>query len=186
MRAGQFYVSGARRMLASDGGSFSGGGTSLCSPLQPLTGTEECEGCLPELGKPGHWSACSLANRRAWGRRGRLASLVAVDLTCHGGCPCLSHLLVPLPRGFGWVHHAALVRSCGPVASSSNSIWKAVRFGTVLGGSGGQTGVPRSAGRVVLCPRRVSASPVGDGRFSKWRREGQRLGQDGPGPYSMS
>jgi len=181
-------------MIESGGGFSSGGGTSLCSPLQPLAKAGECEGFLPELGKPGHCSACSLANQAGVCHDSLVAFLVSpwcrssdpvpVNLTCHGGCPCPSHLLVPLPRGFGWVHHAALVRSCGPVASSSNSIWKAVRFGTVLGGSGGQTGVPRSAGRVVLCPRRVSASPVGDGRFSKWRREGQRLGQNDPRPSS--
>ena len=190
------YISGARRMHASGGGFSSGGGTSLCSSLQPLAGAKECEGFLLELGKPGHCSACSLANQAGVCHDSLVAFLVspwcrssdpvAVNLTCHGGCPCPSHLLVPLPRGFGWVHHAALARSCGPVASSSSSIWKAVQFGTALSCSGGWTGAPLSIGRVVLHPERVSVPPVGGGWFSEWRLEGQQLGQGGPGPSSTS
>ena len=97
---------------------------------------------------------------------------VVVDLTCHGGCPCPSHLLVPLPRDFWWVHHATLARSYGPAASSSSYIWKVAQFGTALSGSGGRSRFPRSVGRVVLHPERVSAFPAGGGRFSKWRLEG--------------
>ena len=81
--------------------------SSTSSSRQPLPGTEEFEGLLLEFGKPGNWYAGSLANRRG----GILASLVAsldsprhrpgdlvvVDLSCHGGHPSASFLLVPLP-----------------------------------------------------------------------------------------
>ena len=146
MRPGLLYVSGARRMLASGEGFSSGGGASPCSSLQPLTGAGECEGFLPEFGKPGHCSACSLAKQAEVCHASLVAFLVspwhwsggpaAVDLVCHGGCPCPSHLLVPLLRGCGWMHHAVLVQSCGPAASSSSSIGKAARFGTALNSGG--------------------------------------------------
>src|SRR6185369_17071503 len=98
MRAGLLYISSARRMIESGGGFSSGGGTSLCSPLQPLARAGECEGFLPELGKPGHCSACSLAKQARVCHGLLVAFLVsprcrsggpaAVDLACHGGCPC--------------------------------------------------------------------------------------------------
>ena len=109
--------------------------TSMCSSRLSLTGADEFEGFLPEFGMPGHWPAGSLANRRGGlpasliaslnSPRRRPGDLVVVDLSHHRGCPYPSHLLVPLPRGFGWVHHAALARSCGHAASSSSSNWKA-------------------------------------------------------------
>ena len=84
--------------------------TSTCSSRQPLSGAEECEGCLLEFGRPGHWSAGSLVNRCGGlpallvafliSPRRRPGDLVVVDLSCHGGCSYPSHLLVPLPRDF--------------------------------------------------------------------------------------
>ena len=64
MRVGMARASGARRMLANGGGSSSGMYLSTSSSRQPLPDAEEFEGLLLELGKPGHWSASSLANRR--------------------------------------------------------------------------------------------------------------------------
>ena len=58
------HVSGARRMHSNGGGSFSGMNSSESSSRQPLPGAEEFEGLPLELGKLGHWSAGSLANRR--------------------------------------------------------------------------------------------------------------------------
>ena len=129
-------------MLANGGGFSSGGGPSLCSPLQPPAGAEECVGYLPELGKPGHYSACPLAKQAGvchaslvaflvfpWCRSG---DSVAVNLTCHEGYTCPSHPLVRLLRGFGWLHQTALAWSCGPATSSSNSIQEAAWFGTAL------------------------------------------------------
>jgi len=179
-------VSGARRMLANGGGSSSGMNSSTSSSRQPLPGAEEFEGLLLEFGKPGHWSAGSLANQLGgipvslvasldFPRR-RPGDLVVVDLSCHGGCPYPSHLLVPLPRDFWWVHHALLTRSCRPAASSSSSIWKEAQFGTALCGSGGRSRVPLSVDRVVLHSGRVSAPPFGGGRSSEWRLEGEVAG----------
>ena len=83
------YVSGARRMLANGGGSSSGMNSSASSSRQPLPGAEKFEGLLLELGKPGHWSAGSLANRRGGlpasgglglSPRRRVGDLVVVDL----------------------------------------------------------------------------------------------------------
>jgi len=196
MRAGLLYISGARRILASGGGFSLGGSAPLRSALQPRAGAEVCEGCLPLLGKPGHCSACSLAKQAEVCHASLVAFLVspwhwsggpaAVDLVCHGGCPCPSHLLVPLLRGCGWMHHAVLVQSCGPAASSSSSIWKVARFGTALSSGGIRAGAPRSASRVVLHPGQVSASPAEGGRFFGWRLEGQQLRQEGPRPSFTS
>ena len=141
---------------------------------------------MPEFGRLGHWSADSLANQRG-GLRALLAAflisprhwpgdLVVVDLSHHRGCSYPSHLLVPLPQDFGWVHHVPLARSWGPAASSSSSIWKVAQLGTVLRGSGGRSWIPLSVGRVVLHPGRVSMSPFGGGRFSEWRLEGEAAG----------
>jgi hypothetical protein len=195
-RAGTSYVSGARRMLASGGGSSSGGGTSMCSSRQLLSGAEECEGCLPEFGKPGHWSAGSLANWHGGlpallvafliSPRRRPGDLVVMDLTYHGGCPYPSHLLVPLPRDFRWVHHAPLVRSYGPAASSSSYIWKAAQFGTALCGSGGRSRVPLSVGRVVLHPGRSSRLRPEAGGFLSGDWKAKRLGQGYLGPFSSA
>ena len=126
------YVSGARRMLASGGGFSSGMNTSACSSCLPLTGAKEFEGFLPEFGRTGHWSTGSLANWCGWlpaslvaslnSPRRRPGDLVVVDLSHHRGCPYPSHLLVPLSRDFGWVHHVPLAQCYGPAASSSSSI----------------------------------------------------------------
>ena len=56
--------SGARRKLANGGGSSSGMNSPTSSCRRPLPDAEEFEGLPLELGKPGHWSAGSLANRR--------------------------------------------------------------------------------------------------------------------------
>ena len=78
-------------MLANGGGSSLDMNSPTSSSRQPLPGAEEYEGLLLELGKPGHWSASSLANRRGglpasggllglFPRR-RLGDLVVVDLS---------------------------------------------------------------------------------------------------------
>ena len=96
------YVSGARRMLANGGGSFSGMNSSTSSSCLPLLGVKEFEGFLLEFGKPGHWSAGSLANRleglpsslvaSLGSPRRRFGGLEVVDLSCHGGGPSASFL----------------------------------------------------------------------------------------------
>ena len=136
--------------------------SSMSSSRLPLIGAEEFEGLLPEFGKPGHWSAGPLANRRGGlpallvasldSPRRRPGDLVVVDLSCRGRCPSASFLLVPLPRDFGWVHHAPLARSCGSAVSSSSYSWKVAQLGVVLHGSGGRSWAPLSFGRVVLQP----------------------------------
>jgi len=55
-------------------------------------------------------------------------------------------LRVPLPRDFGWVHHASLARSCRSAASASSYSWKVVQLGAVLRGSGGRSWAPLSSG----------------------------------------
>ena len=74
---------------------------------QPLLSAEEFEGLLLEFGKPGHWSAGSLAYRGGGlpasggllglSPRCQFGDLVVVDLSCHGGRPSPSFLRVPLP-----------------------------------------------------------------------------------------
>ena len=134
MRAGMSFVSGARRMLANGGGSSSGMNSPTSSCCRPLPGAEEFEGLPLELGKPGHWSAGSLANRRgglpaSGGLLGLLSAPArrlggGVDPPCRGGCPSAS-LRLPLPRDLGWAPHASLTRSRGSAASSSSYSWKA-------------------------------------------------------------
>lgn len=181
------YVSGARRMLANGGGSSSGMNSPTSSSRQLLPGTDKSEGLLLELGKPGHWSAGSLANRRgglpASGGLLGLPSAPArrlggVDLPCHGGRPSSSFLRLPLPRDLGWAPHTSLTWSRGSTASSSSYSWKAAQLGAVLCGSGGRSWAPRSSGRVVLQPGWVSAPPSGGGRLewcdwkAPWPTEG--------------
>jgi len=64
MRVGMARFSSARRMLANGGGSSLGMNSPASSCRRPLLGAEESECLLQEFGEPGHWSACSLANRR--------------------------------------------------------------------------------------------------------------------------
>ena len=165
------YVSGARRMLANGRGFSSGLNSPTSSSRQQLPDAEEFEGLLLELGKPGHWSAGSLANRRgglpASGGILELLTVPArrlgggVDPPCPGGCPSASFLRLPLPRDLGWAPHASSTRSRGSAASSSSYSWKAAQLGAVLCGSRGRSRVPRSSGRVVLQPGWVSAPPFG-------------------------
>ena len=184
-------------MLANGGGSSSGVNSSTSSSRQPPLGAEEFEGLLLEFGKPGHWPAGSLANRRGGlpasgghlglSPRRRFEDLVVVDLSCHGGRPSASFLLVPLPRDFGWVHHALLTRSRRSTASSSSFNWKAAQLGAVLCGSGGWSWALLSSGRVVLQPGWVSAPPSGGGRFSVGRLEGVvARGEGDHGPSSSA
>ena len=186
------YVSGARRMLASGGGSSSGMNLSMSSSRTPLFGAEEFEGLLLEFGKPGHWSAGSLANRRgglpASGGLLGLPSAPArrlnggVDLPCHGGRPSVSFLRLPLPRDLGWAPHASLTRSRGSAASSSSYSWKAAQLGAVLCGSRGRLWAPRSSGRVVLQRGWVSAPSSGGGRLEwcDWKALWPTKGDHGP------
>jgi len=91
------HFSGARRMLATGGGSSSGMDSPASSCRRPLLGAEESEGLLQEFGEPGHWSACSLANRRGGlPASGSLLGLLSaptrrlgggVTLPCRGGTP---------------------------------------------------------------------------------------------------
>jgi len=171
------YVSGARRMLANGGGSSSGMNSPTSSSRQPLPGADKSEGLMLQLGKLGHWSAGSLANRRgglpASGGLLGLPSAPArtlnggVDLPCHGGRPSASFLRLPLPRDLGWAPHASLMRSRGSAASSSSYSWKAAQLGAVLCGSGGRSWAPHSSSRVVLQPGWVSAPPS-KGRRLEW------------------
>ena len=142
-------------MLVNGGGSSSGKNSPTSSSRQPLPDAEEFEGLPLELGKPGHWFAGSLANRRGGlSASGGLLGLLSaparrlgggVDPPCRGGCPSAS-LRLPLPRDFGWVHHASLARSCGSAASSSSYSWKVAQLGAVLRGSGGRSWAPLSSG----------------------------------------
>ena len=84
-------------MLAKGGGSSSGMNSLVSSCHRPLPGVEEFEGMLQEFGKPGHWSTCSLANRRgglpaSGGHLGLLSAPTrrlggGVTLPCRGGTP---------------------------------------------------------------------------------------------------
>ena len=162
-------------MLANGGGSSLGMNSSTSSSRQLLPGTEEFEGLLLELGKLGHWSASSLANRQGGlpASGGLLGLPLAparrpdggVDLPCHGGRPSVSFLRLSLPRDLGWAPHASLTRSRGSAASSSSYSWKAAQLGAVLHGSGGRSRAPISSGRVVLQPGWVSALPFRGGRL---------------------
>ena len=97
MIVGMACFSGARRMLANGGGSSLGMNLPASSCRRPLLGAEEFEGLVQEFGEPGHWSACSLANRRGGlpassGLLGLLAALTrrlggGVTLPCRGGTP---------------------------------------------------------------------------------------------------
>ena len=117
MRMGVACFSVARRMLANGGGSSSGMNSPTSSCRRPLPDAEEFEGLLLELGKPGHWSAGSLANRRgglpaSGGLLGLLSAPArrlggGVDPPCRGGCPSASFLRLPLPRDLGWAPPAS-------------------------------------------------------------------------------
>ena len=179
-------------MLANGGGSSSGMNSPTSSSRQPLSGADKSEGLLLELGKPGHWSASSLANRRlglpASGGLLGLPSASArrlgggADLPCHGGRPSASFLRLPLPRDLGWAPHASSTRSRGSAASSSSYSWKAAQLGAVLCGSGGRSWAPRSSGRVVLQLGWVSAPPSGGGRLEwcDWKAPWPTEGDHGP------
>ena len=175
MRVGVACFSGARRMLANGMGSSSGMNLTASSCRRPPPDAEEFEGLLLEFGKPGHWSAGSLANQRGgFPASGGLLGLLSaparrlgggVDPPCRGGCPSTSFLRLPLPRDLGWAPHASSTRSRGSAASSSSYSWKAAQLGTVLHGSGGRSRAPLSSGRVVLQPGWVSAPPSGGGQL---------------------
>ena len=138
-------------MLANGGGSSSGMNSLVSSYHRPLPGVEEFEGMLQEFGKLGHWSTCSLANRRgglpaSGGHLGLLSAPArklggGVDPPCRGGCPSASFLRLPLPRDLGWAPHASLTRSRGSAASTSSYSWKAAQLSVVLCGSGGGHGL---------------------------------------------
>ena len=175
------HVPGARRTLANGGGSCSGMNSPTSSSRQPLPGADKSEDLLLELGKPGHWSAGSLANRRgglpaSGGLLGLLSAPArrpggGVDLPCHGSRPSASFLRLPFPRDLGWAPHASSTRSRGSAASSSSYSWKAVQLGAVLRGSRGWSRAPFSSGRVVLRPEWASAPPSGGGRLEwcEWK-----------------
>ena len=169
-------------MLANGGRSSSGMNSPTSSSRQPLVGADKSKGLLLELGKPGHWSASSLANRRgglsAFG--GLLGLLTAparrlgggVALPCRGGRPSASFLRLPLPRDPGWASHASSTRSRRSAASSSN-LWlegcttqccAPWQWGTVKSSC-------LSSGRVVLPPRWAPTPPPGGGRFRVVRLE---------------
>ena len=84
-------------MLANGGGSSSGMNSPTSSSRQPLPGADKSEDLMLELGKPGHWSAGSLANRRgglpaSGGLLGLLSAPArrlggGVALPCRGGRP---------------------------------------------------------------------------------------------------
>ena len=84
-------------MLANSGGSSSGMNSLVSSYHRTIPGVEEFEGMQQEFGKPGHWSTCSLANRRGGlpASSGHLGLLSAptrrlgggVTLPCRGGTP---------------------------------------------------------------------------------------------------
>ena len=160
MIVGMACFSGARRMLANGMGSSSGMNSTASSCRQPLPDAEEFEGLPLELGKPGHWSTCSLANRRGGlPASGVLLGLLSapaqrlgggVDLPCRGGCPSASFLRLPLPRYLGWASHASSTQSRKSAASSSSYGWKAAQLTAVLRGSGGRSRAPLSSGRVVF------------------------------------
>jgi len=149
MRVGMAHVFGARRMLANGGGSSSGMNSPTSSCRRPLPDAEEFEGLLLELGKPGHWSADSLANRQgglpaSGGLLGLLSAPArrlggGADLPCRGGCPSASFSRLPLPRDLGWAPHASLTRSRGSATSSSSYSLKAAQLGAVLCGSRGRS-----------------------------------------------
>ena len=186
------HVPGASRTLANGGGSCSGMNSPTSSSRQPLLGADKSEGLLLELGKPGHWSAGPLANRRgglpASGGLLRLLSAPArrpgggVDLPCHGGRPSASFLRLPIPRDLGWAPHALSTRSRGSAASSSSYSWKAAQLGAVLRDSRGRSRAPLSSGRVVLQPEWVSAPPFGGGRLEwcDWKAPWPTEGDHGP------
>ena len=162
-------------MLANGGGSSSGMNSLTSSCRRPLPDAEEFKGLPLELGKPGHWTAGSLGNRRgglpaSGGLLGLLSAPAqrlggGVDRPCHGGRPSASFLRLPLPRDLGWAPHASSTRSRRSAASSSSYGWNAAQLSAVLRGSGGRPRAPLSSGRVVLQPGWVSAPPSGGGRL---------------------
>jgi len=179
-------------MLANGGGSSSGMNSPTSSCCRPLPGAEEIEGLPLELGKPGHWSAGSLANRRggfpaSGGHLGLLSAPArrlggGVDPPCRGGCPSASFLRLPLPRDLGWAPHASSTQSHGSAASSSSYSWKAAQLGAVLRDSRGRSRAPLSSGRVVLQPEWVSAPLSGGGRLEwyAWKMSWPIEGDHGP------
>ena len=103
MRVGMARASGARRMLANGRGSSSGMNLSTSSSRQPLPDAEEFEGLLLELGKPGHCSAGSLANRRGGlpASGGLLGLFLALARRLGGGAALPCRGVVPLRPSCG-------------------------------------------------------------------------------------
>jgi len=174
------------------GGSSSGMNSPTSLSRRPLSDAEEFEGLLLELGKPGHWSVDSLANRRgglpaSGGLFGLLPAPArrlggGVALPCRGGRPSASFLRLPLPRDPGWASHASSTRSCRSAASSSSHGWKAAQLSAVPRGSRGRFRAPLSSGRVALQPGWVSAPPFGGERlvWCDWKAPWPTEGDHGP------
>ena len=171
MRTGLLCISGARGMLASGGRFSSGGSASLCSALQPRARARACEGCLPLLVRPGHCSACSLAE---WAGAchgslvAKLASPLALVTWADGRGQDLSRgLPLPVPLAGADLPQLRMdtLRGAGVELRTRCLIFQlhleGSAVGTVLRRRGVRAGAPRSGfGRVVLRLGWVSASPA--------------------------
>ena len=94
----------------------------------------EVRGPTVGVGKPGHWSACSLASRRgeapglSWPPWTPLGAGLETWWWCDASLPrgllfcSASFLQLPLPRNLGWAVHASSTWSRGSTTSSSN-LW---------------------------------------------------------------
>ena len=86
------------------------------------------EDCLPSLGRPGHCSACSLAEWEGASHGSLVATLASSQHRAGDG----RKLLTGACRGFKWVHHDALARNFVFTASSSRQTWSMQHLASCL------------------------------------------------------